>query len=365
MAFLIEQFKTDCVATVFFQADAPLFNQTAFPDKLPDQQCLLASIPEHAQRTLRDVMNLVVLPLDTFLALLSVTFNSIILVAILRTRSIQRPSMLLLGSLSITDVIWALMSSSQNTKFFVLKNGCPKETAVEEVFARLLCFFATFGSLAMISCDRLVAVNNPLWYRSHATRSRAIKQIAVVWVIGVILAGIGSGYNHFPLVSSIFPYLGSTASICYVLTIIGCYIGVLIANCRHRASMHLYGGAMRMVLKRQKKIATTVGLILLVSCLTVLPAIIIPIVLYHLNGAILGDATPLKPLKVIFITLNGLLNPLLNYGRDKDVRRTVRSLIKCQRCCQQVRHGGDVDDGQRRRNLFCLRRNNRVTVDSH
>ena len=124
----------------FFQANASLFNQTASPDKLTDQQCLLASIPEHAQRTLRDVTNLVVLPLDTLLALLSVTFNSVILVAILRTRSIQRPSMLLLGSLSITDVIWALMSSFQNTADFVLKNLCQKETAVEEVFARLICF---------------------------------------------------------------------------------------------------------------------------------------------------------------------------------------------------------------------------------
>ena len=297
--------------------------------------------------------------------MLSVTCNSVILVATLRTRSIQRPSMLLLGSLSITDVIWALIGSSQNTKYFVLKNVCPKETPIEEVFARLLCFFSTFGSLALISCDRLLAVSNPLWYRSQATRSRAIKQIEMVWVIGVILAVIGSGQNHFPSVSSIFPYLGSTVSICYVLTIIVCYIGVLIANCRHRASMHLYGGPMRIVLKRQKKIANTVALILLVSCLTLLPAMIIPIVFYHLNGTTPSDATPLKPLKIIFITLNGLLNPLLNYGRDKDVRRTVRSLIKCQRCCQQVRHGGDVDNEQRRRNLFCLRRNNKVTVGSH
>ena len=84
------------------------FNQTASPDRLPSQQCLLESVPEHAQRTLRDVTNLVVLPLETLLALLSVTCNSVILVAILRTRSIQRPSMLLVGSLSITDVIWAI-----------------------------------------------------------------------------------------------------------------------------------------------------------------------------------------------------------------------------------------------------------------
>ena len=273
--------------------------------------------------------------------------------------------MLLLGSLSITDVIWAILSAFENIRFFFLKNLCPKETVVGESFAGLLCFFSTLGSLAMISYDRLLAVSNPLRYRSQATRSRTIKQIAMVWVIALILAVIGSGHNHFPSVASKFSYLGSAVSICYAFTIIGCYIGVLIASCRHKASMHLYGGPMRMVLKRQKKIANTVALILLASCLTLLPAMIIPIVFYHLNSSIPSDATPLKPLRSIFITLNGLLNPLLNFGRDKDVRRTVRSLIRCQTCSQEVRHGGHGDNGQRHRNLVCLRPNNRVTVDSH
>ena len=362
-AFSIEQFKTDCVAIVFFQADASLFNQTASPDKLPNQHCLLPSIPEHAQRTLRDVTNLVILPLDTLLALLSVTFNTVILVAILRTRSIQHPSMLLLGSLSVTDLIWAIKCSFQNTKFFLLKNLCPKETT-GEVFAGILCFFSTLGSLAIISCDRLLAVSNPWWYRSHATTSYAVKEITLVWLISVILAGLGSSYKHLPSVWSIFPYLGTALSVCSALTIIVCYIGVLVANCRHRASMHLHGGPMRTVLKREKKIANTVVLILIVFGITLFPVINVPLALHHF-GITTRDTTPLRPFYYIFVTLNGLLNPILNYGRNKDVRRAVRSLIRCHRCCEEVRHGCDVDNEQRRRNLFCLRRHNRVTADSH
>ena len=315
-------------------------------------------------RDRRDVTNVVVFPLETLLALLSVTFNSLILVAILRTRSIQRPSMLLLGSLSITDVIWAILNVFQNIKFFVLKNLCPKETVVEEVFAAILCFFSTLGSLAMISCDRLLAVSNPWWYRSHATRSYAVKEIILVWLISLILAAIGSSYKYLPTAWSIFPYLGTAVSVCYALTIIGSYIGALIANYRHRASMHLYGGPMRTVLRREKKIANTVVLILIVFGITLFPVINIPLVLHHF-GIATRDTTPLRPFYYIFVTLNGLLNPILNYGRNKDVRRAVRSLIRCQRCCEEVRYGGDVDHGQRRRNLFCLRRNNRVTVDSH
>ena len=333
---------------------------------MPNQQCLLRGIPQRAQTILRDVTILVVIPLDTLLALLSVTFNSVILLAILRRRSVQRPSLLLLCSLSATDEIWAILSVVHNTEFLILgKDLCPKKAAPRKIFAAHLCFFSTIGSLAMISRDRFSAVTNPLRYRSHVTRARAIKQIAMVWVMSVIIAVIASSHNHFPAALSILPYLGIPLSFCYALTIIGCYIGVLIATCRHRASMHLYGGPMRTVLKREKRVANTVGLILLVFGLTLLPTVIAPIALYHFNGLTPLDATPLRPFHSILITLNGLLNPLLNFGRDEDVRRTVRRLTRWQRCCGAVRHCCDVDNGQRRRNLLFFRRNDRVTVGSN
>ena len=272
------------------------FNQTASFVKLQDQRCLLTSIPEHAQYTLRDVTNLVVLPLDTLFALLSVTFNSVILLAVLRRRSIQRPSLLFLCSLSTSDAIWAIMSGINNIKFFIFRNFCPKKLTTEELFAAVLCFYSTLGSLAVISCDRLLAVNNPWWYRSHATRSLAIKQIILVWVIGVILSVIGAilWRNYSPLLWFILLYLGAAFSLFYVLTIIGCHIGILIASCRHKASMHLYGDPMRTVLEREKKVANTVGLILLVLCFTLLPGVIAPNVVYLVVDIPERDDNPLK-----------------------------------------------------------------------
>ena len=340
------------------------FQQNFSAVTLLNQQCLVKGLTEHAQHTLRDVTNFVVLPLDTFLALLSITCNAVILVAVLRTRSIQRPSLLLLCSLSTTDVIWAILSAIRNAKFFILKNVCPKEATSEELFPRLLCLFSTLASLAVISCDRLLAVSNPWWYRSHATKSLAIKQIVLVWVIAVILSSMGGGQRHngSPLLWSIFFYLRILFSVCFALTIIGCYIGVLIVNCRHRISMDQYGGPMRTVLKRGKKVANTVGLILLVLCLTLLPAVMAPIVLLHF-GFFLADVTPLRPFILIFPTLNGLLNSLVNYGRNKSVRRAVRGLIRCPRCCrEEVLHIGEGDKGQRCRGLLPWRKN-RVTVD--
>ena len=175
-----------------------------------------------------------------------------------------------------------------------------------------------------------------------------------MWVIALTFSGIATGhrYNDSPLLWSIQKYLGSAFSVCYALTVVGCYIGVLIANNRNGASMHLHGSPMRTVLRPGKKIANTVGSIILALSLTVLPAMIAPIVLFGFSPA---DIIPLRPFHFICVTLNGLLNPLLNYGRNDDVRRVVRRLLRCRRCC---------GEGYRR-NLFVLRGSNRVTVDSH
>ena len=113
---LVDRIKEELCFDYLLQASES-FNQTAYSVELPNKRCLLTSISEHSQHTLNDVTNLVVLPLDTLLALLSVTCNTVILVAILRMRSIQRPSLLLLCSLSTTDVIWALFSATHNTSF--------------------------------------------------------------------------------------------------------------------------------------------------------------------------------------------------------------------------------------------------------
>ena len=346
----------------------PPFNQTASSVKLQDQRCLLTTIPEHAQYTLRDVTNFVILPLDTLLALLSFTFNSVILLAVLRRRAIQSPSLLFLCSLSTSDAIWAMMSGINNAKFFIFRDFCPKKLTTEEVFAAVLCFYSTLGSLAVISSDRLLAVSNPWWYRSHVKRSLAIKQIILVWAIGAILSVIGAllWRNYSPFLWFILLYLGAAFSFCYVLTIIACHIGILVASCRHRASMHSYAGPMRTVLERERKVANTVGLILLVLCFTLLPGVIAPNVMYLLVDIPKRDDNPLRAFYHIFFTLNGLVNPLVYYGRNEDIRRAVHSLMRYPRCCREVRQVGDVNNSQLRRNLFPLRRNNSVSAaDSH
>ena len=94
--------------------------------------------------------------------------------------------------------------------------------------------------------------------------------------------------------------------------------------------MDQQAGQMLAVLRRKRRLANTVGFILIALCFTFLPALIAPIIL-SLVGFSTGDCLiPFRPLYCVFVTLNGLLNPLLNYGRNEDVRRAMSRLITCQ-----------------------------------
>jgi len=58
------------------------------------------------------------------LASLSIISNFLVLTAVLRTRSLQHPSLLLLCSLSITDVLWAIFSIVNDTKTLMHEEFC-------------------------------------------------------------------------------------------------------------------------------------------------------------------------------------------------------------------------------------------------
>ena len=264
----------------------------------------------------------------------------------------------------MTDVLWAIHSICKNIVFFTIKDLCPKELRgkIEEIIV-LLCLLSTLGNLAMISCDRFLAVKRPWWYRNHVTRSHATKQMIAVWVLSAITSGIVIEGRYSPSAGLAERLLSPLWYALCILIIICSYVGVLIANAQHRAGLDQYGGHMRSTLKREKKIAISVGLILIVLCFTFLPALIAPLALSR-TGYSLDAHIPFRPFYSIFVTLNGLLNPLLNFGRNKDVQSAVRILIRRPRCIGGLtqRHAEESKNCQI--NLFSLRRNNKVTADT-
>ena len=89
------------------------------------QRCLLPKIHGDLQHTLHDVSNFVITPLDMLFAFLSFISNFLVLIAVLQTRSLQHPSLLLLCSLSITDLLWAIFSIVKDIERVTHEDFCP------------------------------------------------------------------------------------------------------------------------------------------------------------------------------------------------------------------------------------------------
>ena len=132
---------------------------------------------------MRDIGNYAVRPLNMSFAVMSCIFNALVIVTVARTKSLQRPSLLMLCSLANTDLIYALFFLSVSIKTVLSDHMCLCDLGLMDTAIFILCMLATLGALAVISRDRYLAVTKPWWYRYHVNASRAIKMSSTPWII--------------------------------------------------------------------------------------------------------------------------------------------------------------------------------------
>ena len=295
---------------------------------LPYQRCLIPGLPEDTQHTIYDVTNFIFVPIVMLLAFLSFTSNFLVMAALIRVKSLRHPSLLLLGSLSITDILFAVYAFVEGLARYMYEAFCPEENGDLERGFVVLCNISTMSNLAFISKDRHLAVSKPWWYRAHVKRSSVLKQSSAIWFYSFFMSGMIFASSYFTIIH--FPVL-SLISLSYIISIvimIASYVGIFIANKRHRRTMQQHRGQVSAILEQEKKLANTVGLIVITLFFTVLPGLILPVVL-KLLGLSPTENIPFGPFFSFLLTLNGFLNPLLNYGRNEGVRRAVRGLVGC------------------------------------
>lgn len=288
--------------------------------QLPYQACLIIVLSEEIQLPVRDFANHVVLPVNVLLIVMATLCNGFVLIAVARTKSLQRPSQIMLCNLAITDLLYSLYYFLKYLEIFGDEQLCPKKSWDKISIFSPLCFLATLGTLAIISRDRRLALKKPYWYRTHVTKSRACTLICGIWLASAIVALL----SHIRWSSGVLILLGRILSFLFFViclsVIIFSYLGVL---CKRTSSVDAL--LARAILKREKRMADTVALILLLFLSTFLPGIFIS--LAHVFSK---DATTQSTIAFqgFFLQLNSLLNPLLNFGRNKEMRRSLRNLLK-------------------------------------
>ncbi|XP_078352360.1 adrenocorticotropic hormone receptor-like [Oculina patagonica] len=301
-------------------------NESINSSHFPYQACLMPNLPDDLQHQVRDISNYIVVPLDTLLAVMSFICNTLVFITVTRTKSLRHPSLLMLCSLSITDLIWALFTVIKNSLTLLHPHMCRKIGSEEDCIG-ILCFLATLGNLAMVSNDRKQAMRRPEWYHSHASRSRArvVKATLVSWFLSILATLIV--YTKIKTrntnTSFIIIFLFYVVSI---LMILFNYFRLFMASRQHSRRMRIQVGKMRAAVEKEKKLTRIVSVILLCFLFSFLTAILSPVILVALGLPII----PFDPFSSFLFTINGLLNPLFNYGRNKEIRRSMLNILRCR-----------------------------------
>ena len=288
------------------------------------QDCLIGDLSIDTQLQLLNIGKYVFRPLSFILAFSSLVLNTLVIIAVARTKSLQYPAMVMICSLAVTDAILPLNFMQKNIEALTFeRRTCPNvHPRPVQTATSALCIQATLGNLAVISRDRYSAVRSPWWYRNHVTKSRAFKVVCIPWCISVVsavavfLSGtFGGVYKR--LAHTLM--LGLFAS--YVVIIMFYYLRIYF-----RKTVEV-GNRNDALLKREKRLTNTVAGILLILVLTYFPALLVPFVLS--TKGLYENSLRLRPFYAVFIQLNGVLNPLLNLGRSRNMRKAIRDLFKC------------------------------------
>lgn len=286
----------------------------------PYQRCLITVLPEELQLPARDFANHVVIPINVVLSTMATLCNGFVVVTVARTKSLQRPSLLMLCSLALTDLLYSFYFLSRCLEFLTDEYFCPKLPSVETITFSALCLIATLGTLAVISQDRYLALNKPYWYRNHVTTSRAFYLICGTWLASATSSILiyFSRKSVLPIaLAQIFYYL-----FCFVcvLMIIFSYLGVF---CRRNPPGNVI--LIPAILEREKLMANTVAVILFLFLVTFVPGILLALVPGFARNV---NVQANFPFTGFFLLLNSLLNPLLNFRRSKEMRRALRNLLR-------------------------------------
>ena len=283
--------------------------------------CFTPTLPDETQWRVENISKHVILPIAIVFCVASIVTNTLLVYIVTRTRSLQQPPMIIMCSLAIADIVSSTNITTRLVEKLIHPDTCPDLSAERETIF-LLSALATLSNMAAISRERNMAVTKPLWYRTHVTSARAVMLASMSWIISILITAqwyIGKVY--FPKFSLFLPVV-----FCFVcpFVIFFSYLGIFCQKTTTQEVMHL-----RATLEREKRMANTIALILLSFLTTVLPGLLFPIIL-HLKG-MNRNLSLVRNTGALLHALNGFLDPVLYFARNKAMRTILRRQIKCAR----------------------------------
>ena len=268
--------------------------------------------------------------LNAPLMLISITGNTLVLAAILRTSSLRSPSITLLCSLAISDLLVGFVVQPVYIAYRLMENRSLYQALTIMAFSA--CGVSLFAMTA-ISVDRFLALHYHMRYPSLMTPHRALVTSLTLWFISFLL----SLFSFWDMNAYYFA-MGSGIVICLLFSTV-CYIRIYGIVRHHQLQIHAQQQAVEtwnaennQSIQRSTQSAKNTFIYYMVMILCYTPLFIamsiLVISLQHWTNAWNLNDT------VAF--MNSSINPFLYCWRLRELRTAVVKTAKQMLCKQTV-----------------------------
>ncbi|XP_078345381.1 melanocyte-stimulating hormone receptor-like [Oculina patagonica] len=265
--------------------------------------------------------------LNVGLMLVSIIGNTLGLAAISRTPSLRSPSMILLCSLAVSDLLVGLVVQP----LFIAKE------LREDLYLLRICYLflnyafcgVSLGTVTAISLDRFAALHYHMRYVAIVTKTRVIGTLATIWIVNLL------SFSLYLLNKPV--YMTSSAGIIVIclLTSSFSYIRIFRIVQRHQLQIHTQQQAVQssdatnnVNMTRLKKSSMNTFLFFIFLILSYFPMFIL-MLLFAMSKK---DWPKEWNFAVTVVFMNSSINPLLYCWRLGELRtavvKTAREMLR-------------------------------------
>ena len=267
--------------------------------------------------------------LNVPLMLICILGNVLVLAAIIRTPSICSPSMTMLCSLAVSDLLVGFIAQP-----LFIADELIKENFVLYRVSAMIGFSVCGVSLAtitLISIDRFLAVQYHMRYATLMHQSRVIFIIVIIWLFTFVCSGfhVWNKFLHH-LLSAIY------VAICLIISTC-CYIRIYLTVRHHRSQIRTQQQAVQCrcadnntSVMRLKRSAVNTFLFYICMIVCYFPAYVLLTIfgLGYLEWATEWTIT------TTMVFMNSCINPILYCWRLRELRvavvKTVKSVLRAK-----------------------------------
>lgn len=264
-----------------------------------------------------------------FLASVNVVFslcgilgNVLVLIVVARNRQLHTVTNIFISSLALADLLVCTVAQPMNAVFLYGLPPNPVYGMTRKTFS-YVSFLASISNMAVLTIDRYIAIATPMQYHHKANFKSAFIQLCLIWVISLGL-GIPSGIKQS--VQRITKYY----TLALMAIIVPIYIRIYMIARRQariiaRQTEHIEKDPKKKS-DRENIAAKTIGSVLGVFIVCLLPLIVIPMIFrYSTDNRIVRRA--LKWAQTVALC-SSAVNPVIYSLKTQIFKKEVKKLFR-------------------------------------